>query len=86
MNVDLTKYDISMATHWLDCSHGTCYNNIRHYTMHCLPLGKTKSGKMKLVVFGERDWKFEYRPKIKIRYVEPGRVNPKRTQAAGEVG
>lgn len=65
--MDLSKYHISQATHKLQCRHQVCLHGF-DYTMPCIVLGKTKSGRTKIVVFGERYWK--YREHIKrIRYV-----------------
>lgn len=43
-------------THYLLCRHcvGT---HCREYEMPCNILGRTKSGKLKIEVFGERYWK-----------------------------
>ena len=65
----------SDATHYLKCKHciGT---NCSYYNMLCIPLGKTKSGKLKVLVFGERNWKYKEHIK-RIRYVDEYRVVPK---------
>lgn len=76
MSEDLSKYDISMATHWLECAHAIGLRR-RVYRMHCRPLANTKLGKLKLLVFGERNWKLKDNPRIRIRYVDPGRVTLK---------
>lgn len=70
--MDLTKYDISQATHKLRCRHQISRNGF-DYTMPCIVLGKTKSGKLKIVVFGERYWKNKEHIKH-IRYVRSFRV------------
>jgi hypothetical protein len=44
--------------------------------MNCIPKGITKSGKMKVLVFGERNWKNKEHIK-KIRYVDVSRVSLK---------
>lgn len=70
--MDLTKYDISQATHKLKCRHQVCRHGF-NYTMPCIVLGKTKSGTLKIVVFGERYWKYKEHIK-RIQYVQPWRV------------
>ena len=69
------NYDIKDANADLRCSHWTGKGYI-YYTMPCIVLGKTKSGKIKVVVFGERFWKGRKNVK-RIRYVEPERVKVK---------
>jgi hypothetical protein len=44
--------------------------------MDCIPKGVTKSGKMKILVFGERNWKNKDHIK-NIKYVDPTRVSLK---------
>lgn len=63
---------VSDATHLLRCRHciGT---NCKEYYMACIPLGETKNGKMKVLVFGDRNWAGKDHLK-RIRYVEPYRV------------
>jgi hypothetical protein len=50
---EIEKYDVSQATHRLSCRHQIGRNGF-DYTMPCIVLGKTKSRKLKIVVFGER--------------------------------
>lgn len=73
MRFDLTKYDISQATHKLRCRHvvgrGLGYN----YTMPCIVIKTTKRRKLKIIVFGSRYWKHKEYIK-QIRYVLPFRV------------
>lgn len=66
--MDLTKYDVSQATHRLRCCHKVGRGPGYNYTMPCIVLGRTKSGKTKIVVFGDRYWKGKDRRK-RIRYV-----------------
>lgn len=68
----LTKYDVSQATHKLMCRHQICRNGF-NYTMPCIILGETKSGLLKIIVFGERYWKHREHIK-KIRYVSHFRI------------
>lgn len=72
--INLDSYDISMATHILRCRHCIGQNGFTYY-MKCIPLGKTKSGKAKLIVFGNRYWKHKEHIK-QVRYVSPWRVRP----------
>lgn len=65
--MDLSKYDVSDATHLLKCRHQIGRNGF-NYTMPCLILDTTESGNIKVVVFGERYWKYKYHIK-KIRYL-----------------
>ena len=63
---------LEAATHLLRCSH--CRGrSTTYYKMSCLVLGKTKSGKIKIRVFGERNW--ACRDHIsRIRYVDSWRL------------
>lgn len=62
----------SDCTHLLKCKH--CIGkNCSNYYMDCIPLGIASNGKMKVIVFGERDWKNKEHIK-KIRYVDPSKV------------
>ena len=70
--MDLKKYEVSQATHRLKCRHQICRNGF-DYTMPCIVLGKTKSGKVKVVVFGDRYWKYKEHRK-RVRYVWPHKV------------
>ena len=66
------SYERKDATHKLSCSHNisrNCYD----YFMDCIVLGKTKSGKLKILVFGDRYWK-GHDDKKQIRYVDSYRV------------
>jgi hypothetical protein len=60
------------ATHNLHCTH--CQGrSVSHYKMKCILLGITKSGKAKILVFGERHW--PGRDHIKrVRYVDEERI------------
>jgi len=72
--MNLSSYDISQATHKLQCAH--CIGRQRHnYTMPCIVMGKTKSHKLKIVVFGDRYWKNTDHVK-RVKYVSPLDVNP----------
>lgn len=66
--MDLSKYDVSQATHKLKCRHAVGRNG-SNYTMFCIVLRKTKSGRIKIVVFGDRFWRNRENRK-RIRYVE----------------
>lgn len=59
------------ATHHLICKH-VC-NWDKTYAMRCHVLKSMPDGRLKVLVFGERNWKgMEH--KSRVRYVEPGRV------------
>ena len=66
---DLT-YD--NATHLLKCAHAIGLNRY-NYTMHCHILGITKSHMCKILVFGDRYWKYKEHVK-KVRYVPKWRL------------
>ena len=76
MTEDLEKYYIRDATHDILCRHQYCRNSVKSYRMPCIILSETKSGKYKVVVFGDRmyqDNRFK-----KIRYVEKDKIIEKR--------
>ena len=69
--MDLT---VSDATHKLTCSH--CIGKARtHYTMPCIPLKVMKGARLKILVFGDRNWADKGHIK-RIRYVSKFRVKP----------
>ncbi len=55
-------------THMLTCRHAIGRSGNVYY-MECRLLKKTKSGRAKIVLFGERNWK-DKKKKRSIRYVE----------------
>lgn len=70
LNVEqLTKAD---ATHLMPCVHAQGPSR-KHYKMHCVLLGKTKSGKAKILVFGRLFWKDTEHIKA-VRYVDQDRL------------
>ncbi len=72
---DLSQYNVEDATHLLQCRHSMNRHQHRDYTMKCIVLGKTKKGKTKIVVFGDRFWKDTDHVK-RIRYVYAWRLKP----------
>ena len=70
--INFDSYDVSMATHKLRCRHCIGRSGFTYY-MKCISLGKVKSGKTKLIVFGSRYWKNKERIK-RVRYVSSWRV------------
>ncbi len=70
--MNLTEYDIKDATHLLKCRHQIARNGY-NYTMPCIVIGKTKSRKTKVVVFGDRARNHNNAHK-KIRYVWPWQI------------
>lgn len=61
------------ATHHLQCSH--CQGrSVNYYKMRCILLGKTKAGKAKVLVFGERNWRGRDHVQ-KVRYVDEDRLS-----------
>jgi hypothetical protein len=72
--MNLQEYNVSQATHKLQCAH--CIGHQRHnYTMPCIVLGRTKSHKVKIIVFGDRYWKNTGHVK-RVKYVSPLDVKP----------
>jgi hypothetical protein len=62
-------------THYLQCSH--CVGRNRNiYYMKCNILKRLPNGKLKLEVFGQRDWKNKEHIK-QTRYTEANRVHKK---------
>jgi hypothetical protein len=63
------------ATHYLECSH--CCNGKnqppKYYNMRCIILRPISQTRLKILVFGERNWKNKEHIK-KIRYVDSSRV------------
>jgi len=63
---------LDAATHLLLCSH--CIgSSTTYYKMRCVVLGKTKNGKIKIRVFGERNWAGRDHVS-RIRYVDSWRL------------
>jgi hypothetical protein len=71
-----TEYTADDYTHRLMCRH--CFGkSVKHYYMKCIKLGETKSGKVKVLVFGDRYWgRLEEQ---RIRYVSPDRLLARRS-------
>lgn len=65
------------ATHILRCRHSIGHN-VREYTMRCHVLKVCDSGRLKILLHGERFWQSMNHRKRSVRYVDPGRVE-KRT-------
>jgi len=57
MKIDITQLDSKNFTHYLQCRHCIGSDRCRVYYMKCILLDITKSGKIKIAVFGERNWK-----------------------------
>jgi hypothetical protein len=72
LNID--DYRIHQATHNLQCSH--CIGNNRiNYIMKCIPIGKiTRSGKIRVLVFGDRYWSGRDHRRH-VRYVDRYRLS-----------
>ncbi len=60
------------ATHFLRCRQAFGRNG-RDYTMLCKPLKNMPDGKMKIVVFGERQWNGKDHLK-RLRYVHSSKL------------
>ena len=66
------KYKRKDCTHILFCRH--CIGpNCREYTMPCILLKKMKDGRLKVLVFGDRNWSYDLEKK-RIRYIAAYRV------------
>lgn len=64
--------ELGDATHNLHCTH--CIGRlISYYKMSCILLGTTKSGRAKVLVFGERNWSGREHIK-RVRYVDSNRI------------
>lgn len=71
--IDLSGFDVSNATHLIQCKH--CIGkNCKYYQMRGTWISKTNSGKIKMVVFGERNWKGKEHIK-NIRYFSEERLS-----------
>ena len=68
----MQEYTAEQATHKLACVHAQG-RSLMHYTMKCIKLGETKSGKVKVLVFGRLFWRYTEHVKS-IRYVDPDRL------------
>ncbi len=64
---------IADATHHLHCRHAIA-RSVTHYTMKCIPIGVMSDRRLKLLVFGERNWK-GFDDKQSYRYVDMLRVS-----------
>ena len=65
------------ATHLLACRHCIGPNQCKDYFMYCILLGETKSGKAKILLLGERNWKLEKNAKLSIKYVDFNKLEEK---------
>ena len=67
------SFERKNATHRFKCRNAVGQNGY-NYFMYCIPLGKTtKSGKIRCLVFGDRNWKDTDHIK-RIRYVDKNRL------------
>ena len=74
--MDIENAKAQDATHVLLCVH--CFGKNRtHYHMPCIPLGHTKAGNLKVLVFGRLFWPDDQGTR-RIRYVKPDRVTLRR--------
>ena len=71
---NLQHFTVADVTHRLDCTH-VCGHRRKEYTMLCRYLGRTPSGKIKVLVFGRLYWKNTENVKA-VRYVEEYRLRP----------
>jgi hypothetical protein len=68
----MDEYTADQATHKLACVHAQGRSR-KHYTMKCIKLGETPSGKVKVLVFGRLFWRDTEHVKA-VRYVDPDRL------------
>ena len=68
----IEQYKNQHSTHYLKCKHCIGKNKY-NYLMKCLILKTVKSGKLKIIVFGNRYWK-GYADLKRIRYVRIDRL------------
>lgn len=68
----MSEYNVDQATHALACAHQQGRSR-KNYYMKCIRLGETRSGKVKVVVFGNLFWRDTEHIKS-VRYVEPYRL------------
>lgn len=68
----MKKRKSSEATHKLKCRH-VIGHGVTEYTMPCLILKTMDDGRLKVLVFGERNWKRDSE-KQRVRYVPARRV------------
>ena len=69
MKINLSNYKVNDCTHKLKCVHAIGQHRLYYY-MPCIPISNTKSGKTKIIVFGDRYWR-EHIDTKHIRYVDP---------------
>jgi len=72
----IKDFKIKDATHKLSCSHAFNEKSRYDYTMNCIILKEMSNNRLKILVFGDRYWKY-HDDKKQIRYVDKFRVNPK---------
>jgi len=63
------------ATHKLSCSHAFNEKSRYDYWMDCIVLKEMPNNKLKILGFGDRNWK-RHDDKQRIRYVDKFRVKP----------
>ena len=71
--IELVK--IEDATHILSCRHAIGLSEL-NYTMDCIILKEMPNNRLKILVFGDRYWKY-HDDKKQIRYVYKDRVKQK---------
>ena len=71
-SINVKTATIKDATHYLQCAHQIGHGRT-DYVMSCIPLNTVPSGRIKVLVFGERYWK-GYDDKKSIRYVSKSRI------------
>jgi len=73
----MNKLTAKNTTHLLSCAHAIA-NHRREYKMRCHILKDMGDGRVKILVFGERDWKGKEHISH-IRYIEKWRITSRLT-------
>ena len=76
--MNLGDYSVGDADSWLSCRH--CIGpHCKDYVMRCKVISTTKSGMVKVVVFGNRNWKDKHHIK-NVRYVKSYKLKELRSE------
>ena len=75
MGIKMYPQKIKDATHKLSCSHAFNEKSRYDYWMKCIILKEMPNNRLKILVFGNRYWKY-HDDKKQIRYVYRYRIVP----------
>ena len=76
--MDIKKFNADDFTHWLLCRHCVSARSCTEYEMKCILVKRTVSGKAKIIVFGDRNWKDKDHIK-RVRYVDFNKIIERKT-------